>query len=77
MFKFKGLRTIEKSSCFIFSYRARKEYWENLVPATGRPYSGAFSPKQPHFDLIPGHDDFRQQTEMTTEEEVKKLAGRK
>ncbi|KAJ7385430.1 hypothetical protein OS493_016514 [Desmophyllum pertusum] len=38
---------------------------------------GAFSPKQPHFDLIPGHDDFRQQTEMTTEEEVKKTGWTK
>lgn len=58
-------------------YRARREYWENLVPATGRPYSSAFSSPQPHFDLIPGHEDFRQQKEMTTEEEVKNLAARK
>lgn len=57
--------------------RARREYWENLVPATGRPYSSAFSSPQPHFDLIPGHEDFRQQKEMTTEEEVKNLAARK
>ncbi|XP_015763976.1 PREDICTED: betaine--homocysteine S-methyltransferase 1-like [Acropora digitifera] len=57
--------------------RARREYWENHVPATGRPNSCAFSSQQPHYDLIPGHEDFRQQKEMTTEEVVKQLATRK
>lgn len=66
-------------SCYacIIAYRARREYWENHVPATGRPDSCAFSSQQPHYDLIPGHEDFRQQKEMTTEEEVKQLATRK
>jgi len=67
------------NECYVFFYcRARKEYWENLVPATGRPYSSAFLPQQyAHFDLIAGREDYRPQKEMTTEEEVNKLASQK
>uniref|UniRef100_A0A8C4RW58 Betaine-homocysteine methyltransferase n=1 Tax=Erpetoichthys calabaricus TaxID=27687 RepID=A0A8C4RW58_ERPCA len=52
--------------------RARKEYWEKLSPASGRP----FCPSLSHPDswgVTKGHADLLQQKEATSEEQLKQL----
>lgn len=52
--------------------RANREYWENLKPASGRPYCPSMScPDQ--WGHTAGHDLLQQHSESTTEEEMKKL----
>lgn len=52
--------------------RATREHWENLQPASGRPYAPAYS-KPDCWGLTQGDDILKQQTATTTEEEVTKL----
>ncbi|GFY62608.1 betaine--homocysteine S-methyltransferase 1 [Trichonephila inaurata madagascariensis] len=52
--------------------RARRSYWENLSPATGRPYSAAFS-KPDNWGVTAGSEDLVQKPESTTEEELEKV----
>ena len=49
--------------------RARKEYWENLNPGTGRPYSSSLS-KPDNWDVNRGDEMLKQHKERTTEEEM-------
>ena len=49
--------------------RARKEYWENLQPGTGRPYSSSLS-KPDNWDVNRGDEMLKQHKERTTEEEM-------
>lgn len=52
--------------------RARREYWENLKPASGRPLSAALS--QPSaWGVTAGDEMLKQQTSATTVEELKEL----
>jgi len=52
--------------------RANREYWENLKPASGRPYCPSMScPDQ--WGYTAGHDLLQQHASSTTEEEMKKL----
>merc|ERR1711970_909346 len=52
--------------------RARREYWENMKPAGGRPYCPALS--QPDaWGVTKGDDILIQQTEATSVEQIKQL----
>ena len=57
-------------------FRASREYWETLKPASGRPYSSACS--QPAcWGITAGDSELKQKTAATTEEEIKKLQNKK
>eukprot|EP00116_Pleurobrachia_bachei_P005066 sb/3465328/ len=49
--------------------RANREYWENLNPSTGRPFSASLS-KPSQWGITAGDDLLKQHTEETTEEEL-------
>jgi len=52
--------------------RARREYWENLQPGTGRPHSAAYS-KSDSWGVTAGDKDLLQKTTTTSEDEMKVL----
>uniref|UniRef100_A0A493TH34 Hcy-binding domain-containing protein n=1 Tax=Anas platyrhynchos platyrhynchos TaxID=8840 RepID=A0A493TH34_ANAPP len=52
--------------------RARKEYWENLKPASGRPYCPSMS-KPDGWGVTKGAKELMQQKEATTEQQLKEL----
>ncbi|CAM9499990.1 unnamed protein product [Lampetra planeri] len=52
--------------------RARKDYWEKLEPSTGRPFSCACSHPD-SWGITKGHADLVQQTDATTESQLKAL----
>lgn len=52
--------------------RARKEYWQNLKPSTGRPYSASLSVPDA-WGVTRGDADLMQQKEATTEQQLKNL----
>ncbi|NP_001279166.1 betaine--homocysteine S-methyltransferase 1 [Callorhinchus milii] len=52
--------------------RARRDYWENLVPASGLPYSPSLS-KPDSWKVTRGDKDLMQQTDATTEQQQKEL----
>lgn len=54
--------------------RASREFWENLSPATGRPFSASYS-KPANWGVTAGAKDLIQQTDVTTDAEIKKLAA--
>ena len=56
--------------------RSRRSHWENLNPASGRPLSSAYAKFERQWDLQPGHKDLSQDKALTTDEELKELAGR-
>lgn len=56
--------------------RSRRSHWENLNPASGRPLSSAYAKLEKQWDLQPGHKDMCQNKALTTDEELKELAGR-
>ena len=49
--------------------RANREYWENLEPASGRPYSGAMS-RPDNWGVTKGNEELKQHAEETTEDEM-------
>ena len=51
-------------------YRARKGYWENLKPSSGRPFCSSFS-KSDNWGLTAGDKELEQHKESTTQEEMK------
>nr|CAD7445276.1 unnamed protein product [Timema bartmani] len=52
--------------------RAQREFWENLKPASGRPYCASLS--QPaNWGVTAGSEVLKQQKEATTSDEIKKL----
>jgi betaine-homocysteine S-methyltransferase len=55
--------------------RARKEYWENLCPCTGRPYSASLS-KPDDWGVSRGDALLKQHKESTTDEEMKLVLSR-
>ncbi|NXF41095.1 BHMT1 methyltransferase, partial [Nyctibius bracteatus] len=52
--------------------RARKEYWENLKPASGRPYCPSMS-KPDGWGVTKGARELMQQKEATSEQQLKEL----
>lgn len=52
--------------------RASRAYWENLHPASGRPYSPAMSKPASGYSFTAGQEDMKQYNEMTTNEELEK-----
>lgn len=52
--------------------RARRDYWENLKPASGRPYCPAMSSPD-NWGVTRGDDNLKQYADETKDEELKKL----
>ena len=60
-----------------FSYpRARKDYWENLKPATGRPSSASMSSPDA-WGVTQGTEDLYQHEAATTKDELQKVFSKK
>jgi len=55
--------------------RARKDYWDNLCPCTGRPYSASLS-KPDEWGVSRGDELLKQHKEDTTEDEMKSVLCR-
>lgn len=55
--------------------RARRSYWENLNPSTGRPHSSSFS-KPDDWGVTAGSEDLKQKIEDTTTEELQQVFQR-
>lgn len=55
--------------------RARRSYWENICPSTGRPHSAAFS-KPDDWGVTAGSEDLKQKIEDTTTEELQQVFQR-
>lgn len=53
-------------------HRARREYWENLKPASGRPFCPSLS-NPDSWGVTKGHADLMQQKEATSQEQLKAL----
>lgn len=51
------------------TYRARRAYWENLKPSSGRPFSSSMS-KPDSWGVTAGDKDLLQHKEITTQEEM-------
>ena len=56
------------STIYLF-FRAGREYWEQLEPASGRPYSQAFAHPD-NWEVTRGHELFKQHVEPTSEKEM-------
>ncbi|XP_049956002.1 betaine--homocysteine S-methyltransferase 1-like isoform X1 [Schistocerca serialis cubense] len=54
--------------------RAQRSYWENIKPASGRPYCPSMSHPD-DWGITAGNADLKQHKEATTEDEIKKLAS--
>lgn len=54
------------------AYRARRDYWEKLKPASGRPLCPTMS-KPDGWGVTKGHADLMQQKEATSKEQLKAL----
>ena len=60
----------------LITFRARKEYWEGLKPATGRPTSASMS-NPDAWGVTQGSEDLKQHAEVTTKEELEKVFSKK
>lgn len=54
------------------SFRARRDYWEKLKPASGRPLCPSMSTPD-GWGVTKGHADLMQQKEATSQEQLKAL----
>lgn len=52
--------------------RANREYWENIHPASGRPYCAGMS-RPDNWGMTQGHQDLKQHSTETTAEEMKRV----
>lgn len=52
--------------------RARRDYWEKLKPASGRPFCPSLS-KPDSWGITKGHADLMQKKEATSQDEMKAL----
>lgn len=59
----------------LVSFRARRDYWENLKPASGRPLCPSMSAPD-GWGVTKGHTDLMQQKEATSEDQLKQLFDR-
>lgn len=57
---------------FVCLFRARRDYWEKLKPASGRPLCPSMS-EPDGWGITKGHADLVQQKEATTQEQLKPL----
>lgn len=56
--------------------RARKDYWEGLVPASGRPFNPSLS-KPDAWGVTAGDENLIQQSKETSDEEIQNLSKHK
>jgi len=56
--------------------RARRDYWENLKPSSGRPNCASMS-KPDEWGVTQGDDMLKQQTKLTTDDDLTKLFHKK
>lgn len=66
---------LDMHSCAFLSFRARRDYWENLKPASGRPESASMSTPDA-WGVTKGHADLVQQKEATSQKQLKDLFDR-
>lgn len=57
-------------TCVFISFRARRDYWEQLLPASGRPKCASMSTPE-GWGVTKGHADLLQHKEATTTQEMK------
>ena len=57
---------------FFLPLRARRDYWEKMKPASGRPYCPSMSAPD-GWGVTKGHADLMQQKEATTQAQLKAL----
>lgn len=57
------------------TYRARRGYWENINPSSGRPFSSSMS-KPDNWGVTQGDKDLIQHKEITTQEEMDSVINR-
>lgn len=62
-------------SCIVIPLRARRDYWENLKPASGRPLCPSLSAPD-GWGVTKGHADLMQQKEATSRDQLKQLFDR-
>ena len=55
---------------FICCFRAKKEYWQNIKPASGRPFCPAMS-KPDAWGVTAGDKNLVQKAAATTEDDLK------
>lgn len=60
---------------FTLQSRARKEYWSNLEPSTGRPFSAAKS-RPDAWGVTKGSEELVQQKDETTDQQLSKVFDR-
>lgn len=62
-------------SCLFILFRARRDYWETLKPASGRPLCPSLSTPD-SWGVTKGDTELMQQKEATTKEQLKQLFQR-
>lgn len=62
--------TYKRHMCVI--HRARRDYWEKLKPASGRPLCPSMSAPD-GWGVTKGHAELMQQKEATTQEQLRPL----
>lgn len=62
-------------SCIFILFRARRDYWETLKPASGRPLCPSMSTPD-CWGVTKGDTELMQQKEATTKEQLKQLFDR-
>lgn len=70
-FPIRGGKFLEKHTKPWVRARATKEYWDNLKPGTGRPFSASLS-KCDQWGITAGHELVKQHEEWTTTQELEK-----
>lgn len=58
-----------------YTHRARRGYWENIKPSSGRPFSSSMS-KPDDWGVTQGDKDLIQHKETTTQEEMDSVINR-
>lgn len=66
------VKAVVEDQCLTVLSRARRDYWEKLRPASGRPFCPSMSTPD-GWGVTKGHADLMQQKEATSEEQLKAL----
>lgn len=72
---FRNHQSPNRQGFLFISFRARRAYWENLHPASGRPLCPSMSAPDA-WGVTKGHSDLVQQKEATTQQQLKDLFER-
>ncbi len=67
-----GPASEQSASCYFLFSRARKDYWQNLNPSSGRPFSASMS-KPDAWGVTKGDALLQQHATATTDDELNKV----